>query len=217
MNGALKSKLYDLAAAMPMVFLLCVEIVGALYRIAQVPEPRWRGGLTICALLAEIVSSAVLIVMLVIRRPPLRKAHGPLPRLAAIVGLALPPVILALPPAALTPAMAAFSSAIILAGIIASIFVILRLGRSFSVFPQARGLVTDGPYRFIRHPLYLAELVIVFGIMWEFEQPWAFLLMLAVIAAQIPRMHFEEEVLTEAFPSYRDYVRRTARLLPGLY
>lgn len=56
MNGALKSELYDLAASLPMVPLPCVEIVGALYLIVPVPEPRSRdafGGLSILSQLRE--------------------------------------------------------------------------------------------------------------------------------------------------------------------
>ena len=56
----------------------------------------------------------------------------------------------------------------------------------------------------------------MFGAMWQFEQPWAFIVLLVATGAQIPRMHFEEQVLMEAFPSYRDYAnpgKTTPRLV----
>jgi len=34
---------------------------------------------------------------------------------------------------------------------------------------------------------------------------------------QFPRMDYEEQVLSKAFPEYRAYSARTARLLPGIY
>jgi protein-S-isoprenylcysteine O-methyltransferase Ste14 len=77
--------------------------------------------------------------------------------------------------------------------------------------------VTAGPYRVVRHPLYLAELVATCGIMLQFRQPWSALVTLAVVAAQFPRMHFEEEILGETFPAYRAYKAKTARLIPGVY
>jgi protein-S-isoprenylcysteine O-methyltransferase Ste14 len=216
MNAAQKSKLYDLAAATPMVALLSFEIGWALLLILQTPGTI-GSALTICSKIADVVFSCLLILLFAVRRPPVRKAHGLLPRVAAIVGLLLPFIVLGLPRANLTLSMTIFSSAIVLAGTIASIFITCWLGRSFSILPQARALVTEGPYRFVRHPLYLAEFIILFGGLWEFEQPWSFFVMAAVIGVQLPRIHFEEQVLMEAFPSYREYASRTARLLPGLY
>jgi protein-S-isoprenylcysteine O-methyltransferase Ste14 len=36
------------------------------------------------------------------------------------------------------------------------------------------------------------------------------------VAAQFSRMHYEEGMLSEGFPAYRAYMRRTARLIPGI-
>ena len=83
--------------------------------------------------------------------------------------------------------------------------------------PQARALVTNDPYRYVRHPLYLAEFLIVFGLGLGFKQPWSSVVTLLFLPAQLPRMNFEEEVLTKAFPNYGDYARRTARLIPFIY
>jgi protein-S-isoprenylcysteine O-methyltransferase Ste14 len=38
-----------------------------------------------------------------------------------------------------------------------------------------------------------------------------------VFGSQIARMGFEEQILCETYPAYRDYMRKTARLIPGFY
>src|ERR1035438_652871 len=106
---------------------------------------------------------------------------------------------------------------LIIVGAMASIYTLSILGRSFSVLPSARGLVLMGPYRFIRHPLYLADQISTFGIMFQFAQPWSLLIAIASFAPQLLRMHYEEELLKATYPSYRDYMRTTSRLIPGLY
>ena len=216
MNTELKSKLYDLASAGPL--LACYGLgVGAQFSLLSQTLESGEGRLKICSQLSNIVFLGLLMTLLVIRRPPVRKARGVVPRVAAVFGLLAPIFVLALPKAKLTLATVTFSSVMTLVGVVVSIAICLWLGRSFSVFPQARALVTAGPYRLVRHPLYVAELTALFGRAWALEAPWSLIVMCVAIAAQLPRMHFEEQVLTEAFPSYREYASRTARLVPGLY
>lgn len=214
--GARRAKLYDLAGAIPLILWLGLGILGSFLKTLQMLDSR-GDGLAICSQIAIIFFLGLVIVFLVIRRPPVLKAKGLAPKLAAVVGCLLPFLVLALPRTSLTPLMTAVSSAIVFLGTSASIFVVFWLGRSFSILPQARGLMTEGPYRVVRHPLYLAELGIVFGRIWELDQPWPLIVMIVAVGAQIPRMHFEEKVLSEAFPTYREYASRTARLIPGLY
>jgi protein-S-isoprenylcysteine O-methyltransferase Ste14 len=99
------------------------------------------------------------------------------------------------------------SLALIVAGTAASIYVASNLGQSFS----------KGPYRYVRHPLYLAEWITVIGISLQYQQPWALFIGVSSMLVQLPRMHFEEAVLTETYPQYGAYARSTARLVPGLY
>jgi len=69
----------------------------------------------------------------------------------------------------------------------------------------------------MRHPLYLAEELAVIGILMQFLSGGTILLCAAHIAFQLRRMRNEERVLVGAFPEYRAYCARTARLLPGIY
>lgn len=90
----------------------------------------------------------------------------------------------------------------------------LALGRCFGVLPEARGLVTQGPYRYVRHPLYLGEFGACAGLVVASPSTRNFLLALAFVVAQAARMRMEERELTHQFPEYAAYADRTPRLIP---
>jgi len=91
------------------------------------------------------------------------------------------------------------------------------LGRSISVIAQAREVVDGGPYRLVRHPLYLGELVSALGITIVVGTAWALCAWVALCGLQAYRALREEQVLLEALPGYRSYRARTAALLPGIF
>jgi protein-S-isoprenylcysteine O-methyltransferase Ste14 len=98
-----------------------------------------------------------------------------------------------------------------------SVFALAHLGRSFSLMAEARRLVTSGPYRVVRHPLYLFETVATLGVLLQFFSLYTFLLFLAYIVIQLQRMKNEEAVLERVFPEYREYRSKTARIIPRVY
>jgi protein-S-isoprenylcysteine O-methyltransferase Ste14 len=92
----------------------------------------------------------------------------------------------------------------------------VTLGRCFGLLPEARGLVTSGPYRLVRHPIYLGEFVGFAGLV--LASPTARNLLVAVVfaAAQAVRMRLEEQALADEFPEYTAYAGATPRLVPRL-
>jgi len=91
----------------------------------------------------------------------------------------------------------------------------LTLARCFSVLPEARGLVTHGPYRLVRHPVYLGEFGLCAGFLLAAPTAWNVAMALLFIGGQSVRMRLEERALAQAFPNeHRRYAERTRRLLP---
>lgn len=93
---------------------------------------------------------------------------------------------------------------------------VLALGRCFGVLPEARGLVTRGPYRLVRHPVYLGELGACAGLALTSPSVRNVIVFAALAIAQRVRMSFEERALATAFTEYLDYAACTPRLIPAL-
>jgi protein-S-isoprenylcysteine O-methyltransferase Ste14 len=122
-----------------------------------------------------------------------------------------------LPSAALSPAMGVLAAAMTLGGSVLIVFTVLHLGRSFSIVPQARALVTQGPYAIVRHPLYAAEEVALIGVAMHVVWYAAIPFLIFHVALQLRRMAYEERLLRNVFPQYDAYARRTARWIPGIW
>jgi protein-S-isoprenylcysteine O-methyltransferase Ste14 len=91
------------------------------------------------------------------------------------------------------------------------------LGRSISVIAQARTVVDRGPYRVVRHPLYVGELVSALGVAIVVGTVWALFAWVALCLLEAYRALREEQVLLRALPGYGSYRARTAALLPGVF
>lgn len=166
---------------------------------------------------SNILLLLLMIAFLAVRREAVLRPGGPWPGLAGAVGLVAPLLIALVPVAPPTPARAFTSAALMLLGALGGIWAMLYLRRAFSILPQARLLVTAGPFRYVRHPLYLSEFVAVAGVMLNHAQPWATLVYLIAMLAQLPRIFYEEAILQEAFPEYREYAMKTAKFVPFIY
>jgi len=166
---------------------------------------------------AAIAFVLLALIFLLIRRQPIAKSKGLLPRFAAVAGTYLGVAVVWLPAQPIGFALSLVSLSLMLGGLGFAIYALVHLGRSFSLMPEARRLVTNGPYASVRHPLYLGEAASLVGLTLQYISPLAFALVAVQISIQLVRIKNEENVLASLFPEYETYKARTARLVPGLY
>ena len=76
------------------------------------------------------------------------------------------------------------------------------------------GLVTRGPYRYIRNPIYAAAWLVIWTGVAVHWSPINAMLGAVVAAMLIVRIACEEQLLRATYPEYADYARKTARLIP---
>ena len=91
--------------------------------------------------------------------------------------------------------------------------------RSFhaSADPTEGGLVTTGPYRFVRHPIYTAVCVFVVAGACAHASFITAGLVLLVLAGSFARIVAEEHLLLQRYPEYAEYAARTKRMVPHVF
>ncbi|MEN9937519.1 MAG: hypothetical protein RLZZ387_4098 [Chloroflexota bacterium] len=106
---------------------------------------------------------------------------------------------------------------LVAAGSVLATTAILSLGRSFGMEPAHRGLQVGGLYRFVRHPIYAAYLLIVIGFLLMAFSWWNSLVALGWFSVQVLRIRQEEQLLS-ADPNYRTYEKTVRyRIIPGVW
>jgi protein-S-isoprenylcysteine O-methyltransferase Ste14 len=210
--------MYDALMRLPFIgwVLLCATL--QLAGIAQHPKSvDFTYVIHIAMRLSTIASMLLLAAAVFFRTRPSAKANGWEPRLSALAGTFLLFVLAIFPRHDLFPSLEIASTLLTMIGNVGALVVLSQLGRSFSIMAETRQLVTIGPYRFVRHPLYLAEEIAIVGIFIQFASVWTALILAAQIGFQLRRIHNEELVLTASFPEYAVYSQTVARLIPGVY
>lgn len=119
--------------------------------------------------------------------------------------------------------MFAFAGVVLfVAGLVLRWWAIITLGRFFTVdvvVEKDHEVVERGPFRLVRHPSYTGVLLAFVGFALTLRN-WAALLIVLVpiFVVFIRRMNVEEEALSRALGArYTDYMKRTKRLVPGVY
>lgn len=123
---------------------------------------------------------------------------------------------LAFIPASLGPALAAFGFIVVALGFALDIFAIVTLRRArTTVLPtrNAAKLVTHGPYRISRNPIYLGNTLILLGFAFALNSLWfiVFALLAAMIVTRLQIIPEEKALAARFGKTWRQYSKRVSR------
>lgn len=108
-----------------------------------------------------------------------------------------------------------------IAGMALAIWARAYLGRNWNPpmsLTENPKLITSGPYRFVRHPIYSGGLLAIFGTALFLGGLWFFVVLFFVFCFVVFSAKREEQLLTKQFPDeYPEYMKRTKTLIPFVW
>jgi protein-S-isoprenylcysteine O-methyltransferase Ste14 len=113
-----------------------------------------------------------------------------------------------------------YSITLMILGILLGVWAIGAFRIRVNIFPdivEGQSLIMNGPYKYIRHPMYTSVLIVTFA--WVLNRIDLISITLWVLLAVnlIIKLNYEERLLLEHFDSYKDYVKKTKRLIPFVF
>jgi protein-S-isoprenylcysteine O-methyltransferase Ste14 len=187
--------------------VILVLFLGLLLRIgATLPQRPFN--------LLLLLSDGMVVVMMVLRRRTDMVSPQPIDWLLAVAATAAPLMAVG-GGRALVPDVVGYG--LMAAGLALSIYAKAILWRSFGLVAANRGIKSSGPYRLVRHPMYLGYIVTQAGFL-LLNPIWTNLTLYgSALLLQIMRLRAEEALLSED-PAYAAYARGVRfRLIPGIF
>ena len=109
---------------------------------------------------------------------------------------------------------------VLIAGVAFGVWALLTMGRHVNVSPRLREnvpLQTSGPYRFVRHPMYLALMVFCGAFLIDSFSFYTGTLWLSLLLVLACKIYYEEQSLRKRFPDYQAYCNSTRRIIPFVF
>ena len=161
-----------------------------------------------------LASETALVVFVLLRRHTehvSRKPHEWLLAAAATTG----PLLVA--PSGEPLIAGAVCGALMFLGLLVQVSAKVTLARSFGIVPANRGVKIEGPYRFVRHPMYAGYLLTHVGFLLAHPTAWNAAVYAVSLGLQVMRLLAEERLLGQdpKYVAFRGSVRW--RLAPGIF
>lgn len=110
---------------------------------------------------------------------------------------------------------------LVIAGMLVAYWARVHLGRNWSgevMVKEDHSLITSGPYRWVRHPIYAGMTLALVGTAVATGALYGFIGAALIVFGFLVRVRLEEALMRETFPAeYDAYRRHTARLIPGVF
>lgn len=83
---------------------------------------------------------------------------------------------------------------------------------------KGQKIVTTGPYKIVRHPMYLGYIIMTLSMPIALGSYWALIAFITIPFFIVPRIFDEENVLIKELKGYKEYMQKTKyRLIPGIW
>ena len=114
-----------------------------------------------------------------------------------------------------------YGTILLLLGLLFAFWARWHLGRNWSgtvTVKEGHTLITSGPYRWVRHPIYSGVVLALIGTALAIGAFYCFIATALILFGFMVKLNVEEARMRATFPAaYDDYCRRTARLFPGVF
>ncbi len=120
-----------------------------------------------------------------------------------------------------TQTITIIATILVVIGVICAILARIYLGRNWSgyvTYKKDHELITSGPYRYVRHPIYSGMTLMITGTWLSFPSFWVSSFFIAYIVIFVWRMGREEAIMIRLFgKKYKDYMKHTKRIIPWIW
>jgi protein-S-isoprenylcysteine O-methyltransferase Ste14 len=196
----------DLLQRIVVALALCAFVYRAYHHYLVSPRP---------SILLLLFAETLTVLLVVVARPPIQQVFRPYAVALTVVGTFYFLLVKLSPGTPLVPRLLGVGLQIL--GLVLQISGKLWLGRRFGLLPANRGIVTSGPYRLVRHPIYAGYFLNHMGFLASSFSWTNALLYTLLYAVQIGRV-LEEEKLLRQDAQYEAYTRKVRyRLVPFVF